>query len=98
MPIILLVTFHIRAEAAGLFEELIAGLAHEVRASEPGVTHYQLARSKDDPLVYHMWEVYADQAAFDAHGKTEHMRAARPKFADCMAGPPVFQFLEPAVG
>lgn len=98
MSIILLVTFHIRPDATAKFEDLLAGLARDVRKSEPGVSHYQLARSKDDPLVYHMWEIYADQAAFDAHGKTDHMRAARGGLMECLAKPPVLHFHEPVGG
>lgn len=95
MSIILLVTFQIRPEAAEQFEALVANLAQDVLASEPGVSHYQLARSKSDPKTYHMWEVYADKAALEAHGKTAHMAAARSALMECLAMPPVIEFHEP---
>lgn len=96
MSIILLVTFQVRPEATGQFEALLANLARDVLASEPGVSHYQLARSKTDPTTYHMWEVYADKAALEAHGKTAHMAAARAPLMECLAKPPVIEFHEPA--
>lgn len=95
MSIILLVTLNIRPEATEKFEALLAGLTRDVLASEPGVSHYQLARSKSDPTLYRMWEVYTDKAALEAHGKTEHMAAARAKLMDCLAKPPAIEFHEP---
>ena len=95
MPIVLLATFTVRADSADAFEAVIARLAPQVRATEPGVTLYQLARSKDDPLVYRMWETYADQAAVDAHGHTPHLLAEMDALMACQAKPPVIEFLEP---
>lgn len=95
MSIILLVTFNVRPDATEKFEALLAGLARDVLATEPGVTHYQLARSKTDPLLYHMWEIYSDKAALEAHGKTEHMAAARTGLMECLTKPPVIEFHEP---
>ena len=43
---------------------------------------------KDENGDYYVMELYADQAALDAHGKSEHFKAAGPKFAGLMAGPP----------
>ena len=95
MSIIILVTFNVRPETTGKFEAAMAELAGHVLSEEPGVSHYQLARSKTDPLVYHMWEVYADKAALEAHGATAHMAAARPALMECLAKPPLIEFHEP---
>lgn len=39
---------------------------------EPGCTGYQAHRSVEDPNVFFLYEVYADQAAFEAHAATEY--------------------------
>lgn len=39
---------------------------------EPGVVQYEVGRSQEKPNVFALWEVYRDQAAFDAHRATEH--------------------------
>ena len=68
------------------FEPVMLELAAAVRANEPGNELYTLV--KDENGDYYVMELYADQAALDAHGKSEHFKAAGPKFAGLMAGPP----------
>ncbi len=62
---------------AGQEETLVAGMrkmiAH-VKANEPDTTTYLLHRSTADPTKFLVYEVYADQAAFAAHGASEPMR------------------------
>jgi autoinducer 2-degrading protein len=38
---------------------------------EPGTEHYVLHRSATNPNVFFMTELYADQAAFDAHAGSD---------------------------
>jgi quinol monooxygenase YgiN len=61
----------------GQEETLIAGMqkmiAH-VKANEPGTLTYLLHRSTADPTTFLVYEVYADQAAFAAHGSSEPMQ------------------------
>lgn len=94
MPITLLATFTVHADCTEAFEGVIARLAPQVRATEPGVTFYQLARSRTDPLVYRMWEVYVDQAALDAHGQTPHLLAEMDALMACQARPPAIEVLD----
>ncbi len=62
---------------AGQEDALIAGMqkmiAH-VKANEPGTLTYLLYRSSADPTTFLVYEVYADQAAFAAHGASEPMQ------------------------
>ena len=56
---------------AGQEETLVAGMKkmiEHVRAHEPGTKTYLLHRSAADPTTFLVYEVYADQAAFAAHG------------------------------
>ena len=46
-----------------------------VRTSKPGTLTYILHQNRKDPTEFIYYEAYQDQAAFDAHGKTDHMKA-----------------------
>ena len=74
------------------FESIMLGLAAEVQANEPGNHLYQLCKDADGNYI--VMELYEDQAALDAHGASEHFKAAGPKFAGVMAGRPDIQRLE----
>jgi (4S)-4-hydroxy-5-phosphonooxypentane-2,3-dione isomerase len=56
------------------------------KRKEPGTLLYALHRSKDDPEVFWTTEIYADDAAFAAHGASEVHAAAAPVFTDLIAG------------
>ena len=75
-------------EAAG--KEMIA----TVRASEPGTLVYVLHKNVKDPTEFTYYEVYQDQAAFDSHGKTEHMKAFGGKIGALLAGRPEIAVLQ----
>jgi len=74
-------------EAAG--KEMIA----TVKASEPGTLAYVLHKNTKDPTEFIYYEVYQDQAAFDSHGKSDHMRAFGGKIGALLAGRPEITFL-----
>jgi quinol monooxygenase YgiN len=66
------------------FREMIT----KVRANEPGTLSYILHKSAQDPTVFYFYETYADQAAFDAHGKTPHMKEMGGKIGGLLDGRP----------
>ncbi|GIU67378.1 putative quinol monooxygenase [Candidatus Phycosocius spiralis] len=70
------------------FEALMTEFVTKVKATEPGATVYQLCKSALAEDDYFMLELYADQAAFDAHAKTEHMAALGGKIGHFLAHPP----------
>ncbi len=53
-------------------EEAFRAMLSKVRGEE-GTQTYILHRSVQEPTVFVFYEVYKDQAALDAHGKTPHM-------------------------
>ena len=67
------------------FETLARQLVEEVRAHEPGCTLYVLHRA-ESAGTYVFMERYVDDAAFEAHRKTEHMRTLGRKMGDYMDG------------
>jgi quinol monooxygenase YgiN len=77
-------------EFEGIFKELQAAVAE----NEPENNFYSIHRSANDPQTYVVLEQYADQAALDAHGKTDHFRTIGAKMGSCMAGAPEIEVME----
>ncbi len=73
------------------FENVMLGLAAEVRAKEKGNNLYTLC--KDEAGQYLVMELYDSDEALAAHGQSEHFKASGPKFAGLMAGRPEIQRL-----
>lgn len=46
----------------------------EPSRAEPGCRLYQPTRDLEDPRVFLLFEVYDDEAAYRAHGESEHFR------------------------
>ena len=57
------------------FEAVFSDLMKAVRENEPGNEFYSVFRCKDNPQQYRVLERYVDQAALEAHGKSDHFRA-----------------------
>ena len=57
-------------------EAVAAELARmiEPTRAEPGNLAYQVHRDPEDPCVFLLYEQYADQAAYAAHGASEHFK------------------------
>ena len=41
---------------------------------EPGCRFYQAYRDPEEPLVFRLFEIYDDEAAYQAHGASEHFK------------------------
>lgn len=59
-------------------------LASKVLANEPGALVYQLIRSRSEPGVYQLLEIYKDREAEDQHRHFPHLTAAMPKILPCV--------------
>jgi quinol monooxygenase YgiN len=72
-----LVVVAIARAQAGKEEELGLRLEGVARASwgEPGVVTYAVHNLTQSPGEFMMVEVYRDQAAFDSHLETDHVKA-----------------------
>jgi autoinducer 2-degrading protein len=60
-------------------EALLTEQAAVVRAQEPGCLVYRPHRSTRDPEVFVFYEMYADQAAVEAHRTAPHLAAFRAR-------------------
>lgn len=52
--------------------EAILRELRDASRAEPGVITFEIARSADKPNEFALYEEYRDQAAIEAHAKTEH--------------------------
>jgi len=90
-------TLTVQAGKEKEFEAVFLELAAQVKANEPGNLLYQLTRSREDGTVYKVLELYTDQDALTAHGKTEYFRAAGPKLGGVLGGAPKVEYLDAVV-
>ncbi|MGH7986212.1 MAG: putative quinol monooxygenase [Candidatus Binataceae bacterium] len=74
-------------------EEAFRDMIKKVRANEPGCQAYVLHRAEKDPTQFVWYEVYQDQAAFDNHRKTEHMKEMGQRIAELLDGRPQLEML-----
>ncbi len=75
-------------EAKALFRELAAS----VKANEPGTLAYVFHQRKDDPLAFVVYEKYASDDAFKAHGA--NLAKWGQRFATILAGRPEIVFAD----
>ena len=94
MAIGVVATIKIKEGTNAAFEAVAQEMMAAVRANEPGNTVYQFCKSKTEPTTYVVMEIYADQAALEAHGKSDHFRSIGPKMGPSMAGRPDVQYFD----
>jgi quinol monooxygenase YgiN len=64
--------------------EAFSKMAADVKANEPGCLMYAITRGQVNAQEVYVYEIYADQAALEAHRKTDHMLEFRKTFDECM--------------
>lgn len=47
-------------------------------ASEPGCLVFDVSQDRVDPELIYLYEIYRDDAAYEAHTQTAHFRDSRP--------------------
>ncbi|WP_137885146.1 putative quinol monooxygenase [Pseudomonas sp. 2FE] len=63
------------------FEAFMAAMRVNAAASvrdEPGCLMFDVLRDRSDPDLLYLYEIYTDEAAFEAHMLTAHFLASRP--------------------
>lgn len=82
-----------KEEAKAALEEAVAG-----SADETGCQYYILHEDREQDDVLWMYELYADQAAFDAHPNTENYKALVAKIGGMLTGRPELTVLDAVAG
>jgi quinol monooxygenase YgiN len=94
MAIGVIATLKVQSGKGADLEAVFKDLAAKVRANEPGNKLYTLCKSRAAEDTYVVMEIYDGQAAIEAHGKSDHFRAAGPGIGACLAGRPDIQYLD----
>lgn len=79
---------------AAEFEKAFSALSAAVRANEPGNLVYQLTRSRTEPGVYKVLEVYRDVDAQTAHRESTHFKELGAALGPYLAGRPEIEVLD----
>jgi autoinducer 2-degrading protein len=77
----MLIEVRIKPSALDEFLEVITYDAVHSEGDEPGCLRFDVLRDSDDPLKFHFYEVYRDEAACRAHRGMPHF-AQWAKFAE----------------
>ena len=94
MAIGILAKLKIKEDQIEVFEEAFRELMAVVKEHEPGNVYYTLNRSREESGTYYVMEQYVDQAAVDAHGKSDAFKAVNAKLGPCVAAPPEIELLD----
>lgn len=73
MAVVLRATWTVREGSEEAVLDALRSVAARSR-QEPGCRLYQPYRDPAEPRVFHIFEIYDDQAALDAHGASEHFK------------------------
>lgn len=76
------------------FEAVFKELSISVNTNEDGCLFYALHQSREDAQTYIVLEQYTDEAALQAHGKTDYFRAAGKAMASVMAAAPKIELMD----
>ncbi|WP_175924839.1 putative quinol monooxygenase [Burkholderia cepacia] len=92
MALHVIASLYLKPEHAEAAEAELRSMVAKTR-TEPGNRRYDLFREQDGSPNLHLYEIYDDQAAFDAHLASPYFGEFRVKSADWFAAPPVIRVL-----
>lgn len=83
---VLIAELQVKPDAVEKFVPLILANAQASVAKEPGCLQFDVTQQADDPTKFALYEVYADAAAFEAHGKGPHVQEFFAAAKDMIVG------------
>jgi quinol monooxygenase YgiN len=83
---VLIAELQVKPENVAAFVPLILANAQASVAKEPGCLQFDVTQQADDPTKFALYEVYADAAAFEAHGKMPHVQEFFAAAKDMIVG------------
>ena len=84
----------VQPDKAADFEKVFLDLQQKVKANEPGCLAYQLTKSRTEPGIYKVLELYASEDALKHHGGTDYFKAGGAAMGPFMAGRPEIEYLD----
>jgi quinol monooxygenase YgiN len=94
MPVGIVATLKVQEGKEADFEAVFKDLTKAVRANEPGNKLYQLCKSRKDRNTYVVMEIYENDDAMKAHGKTDHFRTIGAGLGPTLSAPPDIQYFD----
>ena len=85
----LIVTIKIKPEHKDAFMEALHGDAVGSNKDEPGCLRFDVLQDAEDPNAIHLYEVYKDEAALEAHRQAPHYLKWRNTVQEWLDGPVV---------
>ena len=85
----LVVTIQIKPEFRERFMEAMLDDARGSIKNEPGCLRFDVVQDQEDPNKIHLYEVYVDDAAIEAHRQAPHYTKWRETVKDWHAADPV---------
>jgi quinol monooxygenase YgiN len=76
-PFVIIAEFEVKPDKLERFLELAQTDASQSVANEPGCRQFDVTLDREQPNRVVLYEVYDDEAAFDAHVETPHLAAFR---------------------
>lgn len=86
--LVLIVKIDMKPEYREPFLESMLEDARGAQEDEPGCLRFDVIQDEKDPNRIYLYEVYLDQAAFDAHIVAPHFTQWRDLVKDWFASPP----------
>ncbi|HEY1505132.1 MAG TPA: putative quinol monooxygenase [Stellaceae bacterium] len=83
---VLIAELQVKPEAVEKFIPLIMANANTSVHTEKGCMQFDVTQQTDDPTKFSLYEIYADQAAFELHGKTPYVQDFFAKTKDMIVG------------
>jgi quinol monooxygenase YgiN len=84
--------------AAEEFDRLTAAVVERITTDEPGTLVYVTHRVEGEELARVFYEIYADDAALQAHEDAPHVREFHATKEPLLAGPPRVEYVVPGPG
>jgi (4S)-4-hydroxy-5-phosphonooxypentane-2,3-dione isomerase len=81
---VLVVSLRVKPDKDRQFLAAVEANAAASRRDEPGCRRFDVLRDSDDPHHYLLYEMYDDQAAFQAHRSMPHFAVWRRAVAECV--------------
>ena len=80
------VTIRIKPGFSTQFAEASLGDAQGSVRDEPGCFRFDILKNTEEPNLFHLYEVYEDEAALDAHRNAPHYKKWRSTVEDWFDG------------
>jgi quinol monooxygenase YgiN len=90
----LVVRFNLRSGTEEDFDRLVEETTAWIRAEEPGTLLYLCHGVQGEPGARVFYELYRDEAAFQAHEVAAHVKEFHARRKPLMAGPERVEFLD----